>query len=90
MTAERLQKLPSYVSPTHDRAVVRIAGPDAHALLQNVVTLDMDEVDRHGSGYGALLTPQGKILWDFVLHKAAGWICGGCAGGGGGGDLQSG
>ena len=52
-----------------DRAVVRIAGPDAYALLQNVVTLDMDEVDRHGSGYGALLTPQGKILWDFVLHK---------------------
>ena len=38
-------------------------------LLQNVVTLDMDDVDRHGSGYGALLTPQGKILWDFVLHK---------------------
>jgi tRNA-modifying protein YgfZ len=52
-----------------DRAVVRIVGPDAHTLLQNVVTLDMDEVARHGSGYGALLTPQGKILWDFVVHK---------------------
>ncbi len=52
-----------------DRAVVRIAGPDAKTLLQNVVTLDMDDVDRQGSGYGALLTPQGKILWDFVLHK---------------------
>jgi folate-binding protein YgfZ len=54
-----------------DRAVVRIAGPDARALLHNVLTLDMDGVDRHGSGYGALLTPQGKILWDFVLHKLA-------------------
>ncbi len=53
-----------------DRAVVRIAGPDAKTLLQNVVTLDMESVDRHGSGYGALLTPQGKILFDFVLHKA--------------------
>ena len=52
-----------------DRAVVRIAGPDAKALLHNVMTLDMDGVDRDGSGYGALLTPQGKILWDFVLHK---------------------
>ncbi len=52
-----------------DRAVVRIAGPDAKTLLQNVLTLDMDGVDGHGSGYGALLTPQGKILWDFVLHK---------------------
>ena len=54
-----------------DRAVIRIAGADAGALLQNVVTLDMVAVDRHGSGYGALLTPQGKILWDFVLHRLA-------------------
>jgi folate-binding protein YgfZ len=52
-----------------DRAVVRIAGSDAATLLQNVLTLDVGEVDRRGSGYGALLTPQGKILSDFVLHK---------------------
>jgi folate-binding protein YgfZ len=52
-----------------DRAVIRITGPDASTLLQNVVTLDMNEVDRNGSGYGALLTPQGKILWDFILHR---------------------
>ena len=55
-----------------DRAVVRITGPDAATLLQNVVTLDINEVDRRGSGYGALLTPQGKILWDFVLHRQEG------------------
>jgi folate-binding protein YgfZ len=52
-----------------DRAVIRIAGPDAATLLHNVLTLDMKRVDAHGSGYGALLTPQGKILWDFILHK---------------------
>lgn len=55
----------------NDRSVIRIAGADAAALLQNVLTLDVDAVDRRGSGYGALLTPQGKILWDFVLHKMA-------------------
>lgn len=53
----------------NDRAVVRITGPDAGALLHNVLTVDMPGVDRHGSGYGALLTPQGKILWDFILHR---------------------
>jgi folate-binding protein YgfZ len=52
-----------------DRAVVSVTGPDAFALLHNVLTLDMPGVDRHGSGYGALLTPQGKILWDFILHR---------------------
>ena len=57
------------VARLDDRAVVRIAGPDAALLLQNVLTLDIADVDRHGSGYGALLTPQGKILWDFVLHR---------------------
>jgi folate-binding protein YgfZ len=60
------------VARLDDRAVVRIGGPDAKTLLQNVVTLDMDGVDDHGSGYGALLTPQGKILWDFVLHVQEG------------------
>jgi folate-binding protein YgfZ len=54
-----------------DRAVVRIAGQDAAPLLHNVLTLDLPAADRHGSGYGALLTPQGKILWDFILHKAS-------------------
>ncbi len=52
-----------------DRAVIRIAGPGAAGLLQNVLTLDIADVDRHRSGYGALLSPQGKILWDFVLHR---------------------
>lgn len=53
-----------------DRAAIRIAGPDAGTLLQNVVTADVPAADAHGSGYGALLTPQGKILWDFLLHKS--------------------
>ena len=57
------------VAQLHDRAVVRIAGPDAGNLLHNVLTLDMARVERHGSGYGALLTPQGKILGDFILHR---------------------
>jgi folate-binding protein YgfZ len=52
-----------------DRAVVRIGGPDAANLLQNVVTLSVPAVDQSGIGYGALLTPQGKILWDFLLHR---------------------
>lgn len=55
-----------------DRAVVRIAGPEAATFLQNVVTLDVPAVDRNGSGYGALLTPQGKVLWDFLLHRLDG------------------
>ncbi|MDQ0324785.1 folate-binding protein YgfZ [Rhodopseudomonas julia] len=52
-----------------DRAVVLVAGPDAHNLLHNLVTCSMDEVESAGIAYGALLSPQGKILFDFLIHR---------------------
>jgi folate-binding protein YgfZ len=54
-----------------DRGVVRIAGPDAEAFLQNIVTTDMARVAPGRAGFGALLTPQGKILVDFIVHATA-------------------
>ena len=50
-----------------DRGVVRIAGPDAEGFLQNIVTTDMSRVADGRAGFGALLTPQGKILVDFLV-----------------------
>lgn len=51
------------------RGVIRVSGPDAHHFLQNLITADMEDIDRKGAGYGALLTPQGKILFDFLILK---------------------
>lgn len=50
-----------------DRAVIRVAGTDAEELLQNVLTCDV--ASARPLAYGALLTPQGKILADFLLHR---------------------
>jgi folate-binding protein YgfZ len=50
-----------------DRSVIALAGADAFAFLQNIITADMDDIDRLGIGYGALLTPQGKIICDFLV-----------------------
>ncbi|WP_186398467.1 folate-binding protein YgfZ [Stappia sp. P2PMeth1] len=58
--------------PLPARAVLRVAGADAHGFLQNLLTCDMDAVDATGAGYGALLTPQGKILFDFLVMPADG------------------
>lgn len=52
-----------------DRAVIAISGPDAATLLQNVLTTDVPAVSAAGIGYGALLTPQGKIVADLLLHR---------------------
>ena len=50
-----------------DRAVVAISGQDAHGFLQGMVTANMERVAETGCGFGALLTPQGKILFDFLI-----------------------
>ena len=49
------------------RAVLRMAGEDARAVLQNVVTNDVARVAPGRAVYAALLTPQGKYLFDFLL-----------------------
>lgn len=54
-----------------DRAILAVSGADARAFLHNLLTVDMDDVDRDGAGYGALLTPQGKIVADFLVHREA-------------------
>jgi len=52
-----------------NRGAIRVSGADAHGFLQGLVTVDMDEVDAGGAGFGALLTPQGKILFDFLIAR---------------------
>lgn len=49
-----------------DRAVLRVAGPDARDFLQGLVTNDVRRLD-DGPVYAALLSPQGKYLFDFFL-----------------------
>ncbi len=53
-----------------DRGVVKVSGPDAKTLLDNLITCDLDKVSPGTSRHGALLTPQGKILFDFIVNQA--------------------
>ena len=51
-----------------DRGVIRVSGADARSFLQGLLTSDIDAVTPARAGYGALLTPQGKIISDcFVI-----------------------
>ena len=49
-----------------DRAVLRVSGPDAREFLQGLVTNDVRKL-ADGPIYAALLSPQGKYLFDFFL-----------------------
>jgi folate-binding protein YgfZ len=53
-----------------DRGVVRVAGEDAKSFLDGLVTCDLDRVAPGRPRYGGLLTPQGKILFDFIVFQA--------------------
>ena len=50
-----------------DRAVLRVAGVDARAFLQGLVTADIDVLAADRPLYAGLLSPQGKALFDFLL-----------------------
>jgi folate-binding protein YgfZ len=53
-----------------DRGVVKVSGEDARNFLNGLVTTDVTLV-RPGLGrFGALLTPQGKIVVDFLITEA--------------------
>lgn len=52
-----------------DRGIVRVSGPDATTLLQGVLTNDVERLGPHEARYAALLTPQGKILFDFLVVR---------------------
>jgi hypothetical protein len=55
-----------------DRGVVRVAGGDAEKLLQDLVTNDIVLLTSPRALFAALLTPQGKVLFDFFISRHGG------------------
>jgi folate-binding protein YgfZ len=53
-----------------DRALIFVSGPDAEHFLQNILTTDLDILAAGEAKPGALLSPQGKILFDFLISRA--------------------
>src|SRR6195952_1607297 len=53
-----------------DRGVVKVGGADARNFLNGLVTTDVDLVQPGLGRFGALLTPQGKIVVDFLITEA--------------------
>ena len=52
-----------------DRGLLYINGEDAKPFLQNIITNDINKVSENNSCFSALLTPQGKYLFDFIISK---------------------
>ena len=55
-----------------DRGVLAVAGPDARSFLQGVITNDIEKAQPGQAIYAALLTPQGRYLFDFFIVELDG------------------
>jgi folate-binding protein YgfZ len=70
----------THLAVLDDRGVVSVTGADAEKLLGGLVTNDLAQLDHTPpvgapALYAALLSPQGKILFDFfVVKTAAGFL----------------
>ncbi|GGI26571.1 CAF17-like 4Fe-4S cluster assembly/insertion protein YgfZ [Bradyrhizobium guangdongense] len=53
-----------------DRGVIKVAGDDARNFLNGLITTDLDRLKPGLGRFGALLTPQGKIIVDFLITEA--------------------
>jgi tRNA-modifying protein YgfZ len=50
-----------------DRALLAVAGEEARSFLQGLISNDIEKATESQAIYAALLTPQGKFLFDFLI-----------------------
>ncbi len=63
-------------SPLASRALIAVSGPDWRGFLQGLITQDVETLKPGEVRFGALLTPQGRLLHDlFVIGRDDGcWL----------------
>jgi folate-binding protein YgfZ len=63
-------------APLPRRALIAVSGPDWRSFLQGLLTQDVETMAPGEARFCALLTPQGRVLWDmFVVAREDGvWL----------------
>ena len=57
-----------------DRAIIALSGTEARPFLQGLITNDIGVLSPSRSLYAALLTAQGKVLFDFLIFEREGTL----------------
>ncbi len=68
-----------FIASLPDRAVIEIKGDDTLPFLQDLVTANVADLQPGEAAHSALLTPQGKILYDFFILAIDGGVLVDCA-----------
>jgi folate-binding protein YgfZ len=59
----------TYASLLDERVIIAVKGPDARSFLQGLISNDIEDCASGKGIYAALLTPQGKILFEFFVTE---------------------
>ena len=59
----------SFLCRLESRSLVDVTGPEASAFLDRMITQNTEAADGRNAAFGALLTPQGKIISDFLVVR---------------------
>ncbi len=59
----------SFLCRLESRSLVDVTGPEASDFLDRMITQNTEAADGRTAGFGALLTPQGKIISDFLVVR---------------------
>ena len=59
----------SSIALLSDRGIVEVEGNDAVEFLQSLLTNDVEQASPDRAVFAGLLTPQGKIVFDFLIHS---------------------
>jgi tRNA-modifying protein YgfZ len=62
-----------------DRSVIAVGGAEARSFLQGLISNDMENCAPGRAIYSALLTPQGKVLYEFLITESEGRFLLDCA-----------
>jgi len=75
MASKQDRQMAQKIVHLHDRGLISVTGPDAPKFLQDLITADIDGLAINQAAYAGLLTPQGKILFDFfVIREERGYL----------------
>jgi folate-binding protein YgfZ len=74
-----MTKLSFQAGLLQERAALRVSGAEARHFLHNLLTADIAGLQPDTAAYGALLTPQGKILFDMFVFDAGDGLLIDCA-----------
>jgi len=58
----------------NNRALIELRGVGILSFLHNILTCSVETLNQGDLAYGALLSPQGKILHDVFIHNAGGAV----------------